>query len=345
MTIKYIECHGSPREMGRAYGEQAKIEIMQMLNSPKYSQLGAKLDELAPCLTILKNMLQSELPDIYQELLGIAEGAGINNEEILMLNHSDIFELAPDSGCTPIGLHTKDQGWLIAKNNDGPPHEKDIYPFIIRKTIPHNGLPMLQISFAGWLSGLDSLNSAGLSNTHGSVGSIFQKNGRRIDIRLAMYHLMRHEKSAPELFKKLNKFSLTGKGFNIIVGDNYSQTMVIEAAVPLLCSRTIHDDFCFTTNHFISPGLEDADRRTAKAKKISVYRLGYLEWVKNGKPHNRGREFLLELLSSHAPWGPCRHGGIQESETFWSQICIGQERKLLIAHGHPCEHNYKEYIL
>ncbi len=46
------------------------------------------------------------------------------------------------------------------------------YPYVIRKCTPEKGIPSIQITFAGWLCGLDALNAAGLATTHGSVGSI-----------------------------------------------------------------------------------------------------------------------------------------------------------------------------
>jgi hypothetical protein len=82
--------------------------------------------------------------------------------------------------------------------------------------------------------------------------------------------------------------------------------------------------------------------RTPQGKVISTYRLGYLDWVsKTNSPESL--ENIKNILSSHEPWAPCRHGGAHVSETFWSQICLPEERKMFVSPGAPCETKYLEY--
>lgn len=50
---------------------------------------------------------------------------------------------------------------------------------------------------------------------------------------------------------------------------------------------------------------------------------------------------LQDLLKSHEPWAPCRHGGPHVSVTEWSIVGIPRERKLLVASGPPCHTSYE----
>ena len=342
--MKYIECAGTPEEMGLQYGEQAKDEILMTLGGSFNAHFPETIKKHAERIKFIGENLWHNFPETHQEIAGIAKGCGVSFESILLLNHWDTFGEGPLEGCTPVGLLTENDGVIIAKNNDGHPSQREQYPFVIRKSVPERGFAMLQITYAGWLSGLDAMNSAGLANTHGSVGSIFDKSGKRVDIRLAVYALMRKCETVRELYRGLNELSLTGKGFNIIMGDNDASRMIVEAAVPLIASRKVENSFFYTTNHFLTPPLKEADMRTPDGKRISTYRLGYLDWItKTKSPHDING--IKKVLSSHEPWAPCRHAGAHVSETFWSQICIPSQCKMMIAHGAPCENEYKEYNL
>jgi hypothetical protein len=342
MKIKYIECSGTSRKMGRQYGEGAREEILQALSGAAHKDFLSKIENCAERIGAIKKNLELCLPEVSEEIKGIAEGCGASVEQILLLNHVDTISDEWVQACTPVGLVSDKDGIIVAKNNDGSQDQRMQYPFVVRKSIPEKGIPMLQCTYAGWLSGLDAINAEGLANTHGSVGSVFDKSGDRVDIRLATYHLMRNCSKVKEFCAKLSEMSLTGKGFNIIAGDAKRKSVIVEAAVPLIACRAFGQKFFYTTNHFISNALENADMRSPEGKVISTYRLGYLDWVAKTNPPE-SLDDVKNILSSHEPWAPCRHGGAHVSETYWSQICLPEKRKMFVSHGAPCEVEYSEY--
>jgi len=108
------------------------------------------------------------------------------------------------------------------------------------------------------------------------VGSVFDKTGEHLDIRLWAYHLMRHCSSTAEFLARIDAAPLTGKGFNIVLTDAAGDTCVVEAAVPLIAVRDRRVPFVFATNHYVSEPLKDADRRAPDHKPVSIYRHGRL---------------------------------------------------------------------
>lgn len=337
-NLKLLECNGSPQEMGRQYGEQVREEIQPYLEMCR-RRYDKKRLEIFSGLAV--QLLQSYLPDVLAELKGLAEGAGVDLEQILFSNHVDTFGDEVER-CTPVILKDSPEGTIIAKNNDAPVNEN--YPFIIRKCKPDKGIPFIQVTYAGWLCGLDCMNAEGLANTHGSVGSVFDKSGMRVDIRLKAYQLMRSCRTTDEFIAGLNEAPLTGKGFNIAVGDAENNTAMLDAAVPFITVRNRNKQFDYATNIYKSPGLENADMRPPEQRKGCVYRYGYLKW-KEETAAPRTLNDIKNLLSSHEPWAPCRHGGVHDSQTFWSMINLTETRKILITHGSPCQNEYKEYSL
>lgn len=333
--LKGIECAGSSREMGRQYGEAAREEIRA--NCDIWYKQYAPTDEFAENT---RRMLARHLPEALDEMRGIAEGAGVEEKLIFAANQFDTFEeMRPSPGCTSMAIAGGKDGPVLGKNNDGASADT---VFLIRESNPDKGLPMVQVTYAGWISGLDAMNSEGLVNGHNSVGSIFDRQGDRIDIRLWIYHLMRVCRTSDELLTLLSEAPLTGKGFNIVVADISGDICVIEAAVPLTSYRGRGHEFIYATNHFITPPLADADMRKPGKKIISIYRLGYLDWVSAVSPP-KTRNDIAEILRSHQPWAPCRHGEPHESYTLWSIIGLPRERKLLVASGNPCENEYRDF--
>lgn len=336
--LRYIECNGTSRQMGRQYGEAAREEIRQDIALRSKYWRNEKLNEIAEKIN---RVIQRFIPDVLEELEGIAEGADVNLSQVLLSNHVDTF--GDDDRCTPVMLRESPEGVIVAKNNDGPAHEKN--PFVIRKCTPDNGIPFIHVTYAGWLCGMDAMNAAGLANTHGSVGSKFDKSGDRLDIRLYTYHLLRSCRSTAEFVAKLaGNIPLTGKGFSIAVGDKDGGTVMLDAAVPFVAVRDGNRQFCYSTNLYMSPGMENADMRPPEKRHVCVFRNGYLRWVESECPP-RNINDVKKILSSHEPWAPCRHGGVHGSVTLWSMINLPQSGKVLLATGNPCCNEYKEYSL
>ena len=337
--IRFIECRGSPREMGRQYGEQAREEIRGNIAAFRVDATDPRAEEFAG---LAGRVLDRFAPEILAELTGVAEGAGAALSSILRLNQVDTFgagSRAHSPGCTSMALSSGPDGPVLGKNNDGAPGEPS---FIVRKTLPDTGLGMLQVTYAGWLSGFDAMNNAGLANGHNSTGSVFDKSGMRIDIRLWMYRLMSVCRSTAELLDMIDAAPLTGKGFNIVVTDATGDSCVLEAAVPLVSVRDRGKPFVYATNHYAGDALRDADIRTPENKRVSIYRLGYLSWREAVRPPGCVGD-IKDILRSHEPWAPCRHGGPHLSHTLWSMICVPASRSALVSSGAPCRNDYAQY--
>lgn len=334
--LKVIECEGGPREMGRQYGEQAREEIRD--NVAFWG--GGRIKADSGFLGHVREVLDRFVPDVLEEMEGLAEGADVPLASVLLMNHVDTFgEERASPGCTSFAISKDHDGPVLGKNNDG---DQDDRCFLVRRSVPEHGLSMIQVTYAGWLSGLDAMNGAGLVNGHNSVGSVFDKSGEHLDIRLWTYHLMRHCRSTAEFLNRIDAAPLTGKGFNIVLTDAAGDTCVVEAAVPLIAVRGRRAPFVFATNHYVSEPLKDADRRAPDHKPVSIYRHGYLQWVAETSPP-KDENGIREILKSHEPWAPCRHGGPHLSTTLWSMIGLPVEGCLRVASGPPCGCAYRTF--
>jgi isopenicillin-N N-acyltransferase-like protein len=344
-ALRLVECRGTPREMGRQYGEQDREAIRHNVEFFTAKRWNPEAGRAFARTT--RRLLRERLPDVLDELEGIAEGSGTDADRVLSMNQVDTF--GPEwLECTPLAVAKTDAGPIVAKNNDGTPHARfgagtpETYSYVVRRCSPARGFPMVQVTYSGWLSGLDAMNAAGLANMHASVGSQFDKSGPRLDIRLWAYQLMKQCATARSFLDGLANAALTGKGFNVVVADRAGHTVVVEAAVPLIAWRDSGKPFVYSTNHYVTAALRNSDARSPEAKEISVRRLGYLSWVEETRTP-RTLPDVQALLSSHEPWAPCRHGGVGVSHTEWTMIALPQKGEVLVAPGPPCKTPYQTF--
>lgn len=336
----HIVCRGNAVECGRQYGEAAAKWIR--MEAELFGYHGQLTREMSSFAGFAARSLKDYAPEILDELDGIADGSGVPIEILLIMNvwESVAHGQMPDR-CTTFLLGNSEAGTVVAKNNDGPECEREIAPFILREVHPDKGIPFIQVTYAGWLSGLDMMNSEGLANTHGSVGSILPRQGNRLDIRLQCYKLMKECRSVPEFCRKLADVPLTGKGFSIAVADRNKNNAIVEAALPRIVIREQNTGFAFSTNLYYAPELAGCDARTPEAKKLNTCRKEFLE--KHPKPQNLTE--LKALMQTHGEVAPCRHGSGKGSSTFWSMIALPEAGKLLLAPDAPCHCKYIEFTV
>jgi isopenicillin-N N-acyltransferase like protein len=329
-NFQFITCRGTPREMGRQYGEEARDAIRTNLD---WRQRGVPKSAYVEAVRVF---LARYAPEVLEELEGLAEGSGVSTAALIVENAAG----APLSGgCTSMAIPAGPDGVILGKNNDGALDERR---WVLRRTQPARGLPMLHLVSAGWLSGLDALNGAGLANAHNSVGSSLQRAPESIEIRLWTYHLMARCATADEFLQGLLAVRLNGKGFNVVVADAERKAWVLECAVPTIKRRANGEPFVYATNHYLTDELKDADNRTPDQKRISIYRYGYLAWQDRMRRPQTGSD-IRALLASHEPWAPCRHGQAHASHTLWSIVAAPEQRWMDVAFGPPCANEYTRY--
>lgn len=333
----FATCAGSPREMGRQYGEQAKDSIQKNLDL-----IGAKGDlaSKGAFLAMAKRLLGEKLPDVLDELEGMAEGADVSLDRLILFNHVDLYGEEWLGECTPIAVSESADGPVLGKNDDAGVAQR--HDYVARVSFPEQGLPLIQVTYAGWLNGLDSLNEAGLANGHCSVGSVFDKRGPRVDVRLWAYQLMRTCRTTEAFVAGMMDANLTGKGFGIILVDQRGTTSVLEAAVPLIAERDRGAAMVYATNLYMTEALKNCDARTPEAKFLNTCRYGYLRWIERTGRAPGSADDMERLLSAHDPYAPCRHGGHDDSETRATMIALPRDGITRVSNGNPCEGEFRE---
>ena len=121
MPYKYVRIAGNRRQVGLALGKLARpLMSVYLAQSSTWEALRRWRDH--PYVDELAQHAQASLPDIWEELEGMAEGLRMPVKEVLLWNcRGDLLHSTAD-GCTTVALKSADGARWIGHNEDGDPY-------------------------------------------------------------------------------------------------------------------------------------------------------------------------------------------------------------------------------
>lgn len=171
--LRVIHLYGSSYERGLAHGQLLKPEINEMIARWQREVEGTTGQEFDSVVrqffttTTYLDTIKKQLPEILEEVRGIAASAGINYETMLAYQMSEELDALYGGGgarCTALGIRPTDSTPTLLAQNMDPPLFLHGYPTVIH-SIPDNKDPeSLIFTFPGFL-GLAGLNSNGVAVT------------------------------------------------------------------------------------------------------------------------------------------------------------------------------------
>lgn len=176
--IYYIELKGTAYEMGYTHGWAFKNQIQQAVDDYKFNVYktfgeadGTAIIDWALSVADFKNDVIEYAPDIFQEIEGIADGAEVEVDDIILLNmFEEVYEIAPlrfgvaqqemfGFGCTVFQVQTDLDVKFCGQNADYSSNLNS-KQLMIRYIYPD--MEILMYGFVGHIGGM-GVNSKGLS--------------------------------------------------------------------------------------------------------------------------------------------------------------------------------------
>jgi predicted choloylglycine hydrolase len=346
--IQVLELSGTPRQVGRAYGEACREGFHafhahvreQAVDNPRW------YDEIH----VMGKAIAAHYPRYYQELEGIAEGADMTLDDLL-LNHRRLL-LAEFLCCSNVAFLAGPAGPIFGKNLDGaaagtPGPDRN---FIARHCTYENGQEVVHTTIVGDLMSRDTcMNMHGLAFGGSSVGSIYQKSLYNPTLEAGLYAMLCNCATTAEAIRFLQRYPHVGKGYNFVMVDEGGDGVVLECASPMVQVRRPEpgSDAIYCTNHYNLPALQKADRRKPGGMVYSRKRWAYLERKLGQEDTPRTVQGIKGLLSAHhAPGGglcrPIDDG--DASVTLMSVVALPRTREFWVANGRPAEVAYERVV-
>jgi isopenicillin-N N-acyltransferase like protein len=168
-----VDCTGDGRSRGRMHGEAAKDLVRDALQRWADTTAGAADIPITRYVsailsdTALLPAMENQLPDLVEEIRGIAEGAGVPFDQVAAYNLMDEqwwydLERAPNAepGCSVVAVADRSMGPALLGQNMDLPASMDGSQVVLRIQAP--GQPEALVLSAAGLLGLTGVNRAGL---------------------------------------------------------------------------------------------------------------------------------------------------------------------------------------
>lgn len=326
--MKEITLRGTHYEMGRQVGEQLRASGKEL------SKLTAEQTRAAEALV---RDVAARIPDLFDEMRGIAEGGGYDERTVQF--HSLAIGIVPS--CTAVavsGAHTTTGRTLFGRNYDAGPEHSD---FTLYRTYPANALSHIGCCYDLLVGREDGINEAGLAAAvTGVQGAHTSRPGvwNHIPVR-AVLEQCRTVDEAVELIRALPH--LWTKSF--LVADSSGSVAAIEASQEDLAVLRPKRGYGAIANHFVAQEMRaycDEERIPANSvQRLEIARRWFE--LRGRQPSGVKREDLRQLLGSTGEGVRSELGA--EFTTVWSWVAELGERKLELCDRLPEPDAYRVY--
>jgi len=349
-TFPHFTLRGTHREVGRRHGEALRPLIRAHLDLI-YAQ-GAQKSQLAPetarrWAQAFGPVIGAAAPHFLEEIEGLAQGAGIEPAEAILLQvRQEVAHVARfgtvDLECTSFavsGAYTRTGGTFAGQNAD---LSGGIEQFAAVLTFAVTGKPaVMMLVPAGQISYL-GISSEGLSADANFLRSAGWRTG------FPRYLLTRLAIEQPTI-KAAVDAALTPRrasSRNLLLADRAGAMVDIETAAEEH-ALTWGDGCLVHANHHVLPGMAGHETATPDELHNSTCRHERIAALVEAGRGRLDAEALKTILRDHAngPHSICAHPGERVSYSFASLIFDLDAARMEIAVGPPCEHEYATYTL
>lgn len=363
--VPVVELRGTPYERGLSHGIQLKSQITEVYGKWKDNirKMGfSNPDSLLKAFlatTDFEPAIQKYLPEIKDELRGIAEGSGQPLYDVYAFQLVDEFWIYLDKiyneekhHCSGVGVPaTKNHPAYIAQNMD---LENYMQGYQVLLHIPANGkVPEQYILTCAGLVALGGMNGSGIALCMNTIMELkASTDGLPVAFMIRGVLSQNNAKDALAFLK--NTKHASGQNYILGAGDSvYNFEASASKVVRYLPSK--NSSIVYHTNHAlvnddVKPWHQKAyEQRLAGTKTDnSVIRFVSLEQRMNKNPEGINTDHIKSTLRAkdnpnHPVCRPHREGG--GGFTFSSIIyTIGGKRSIQLTYGSPDQAEYVEYF-
>jgi isopenicillin-N N-acyltransferase-like protein len=348
-TISMIHVKGSPRKRGRQQGDGARAQIAGMLVAYRELLPAASNMEWGEARRESLKFLpyaEAAYPRFVEELRGISEGAGVEFENVWLLNcYEEVTEIQPMS-CTSLAVRddrTADGHVLLAHNEDWNVVDRD-HVYLVRAE-PDDGPAFIGMSYGALLANI-GFNEAGIGV---AINSVYATDGRSGVPRILFSRAVLSAATIGEAIKACVPQQRAG-GYNHLLADVHGELYSVESSATTEAILYGQDGWLVHTNHYLSPRMQALEQpgiyagshvRLNRARRLLKAR------IEEGKVTIPD---LQAVLRDHVnyPYAICGHHNPadpphERDQTVISLVMDLTGQVVWAAPGPPCQGEYAPY--
>lgn len=349
-----IKVTGSHKEMGRQIGSQTSRQVKHSLENAR-ELLAASHESLqltweGAGIQARKYLpfAQERYPQIVEELEGIAEGADVAFDDLVVLNAmeavtTDALHLTK---CTSIGINdqrTSSGHVLVAHNEDWVPEDEPDVFFIHAK--PDDEPAFLAMTYGGLLPNI-GFNSAGIAQC---CDSVYPSDSRIGIPRLVLSRAVLASKTPAEAMRHM-LVPLRAAGYNHLLAHESGEIYNVEVSARRFAVLYAENGVTAHTNHYQDRFMQEVEFESDEliSTRIRYFRAKRL--LEQTEKHSI--QTILPILRDHVnyPDSICNHAvnddnPLTREKTIVSLVMDLTLRQMHVSWGNPCINKYHTYQL
>ena len=352
--IPLVKVRGSHREMGRQIGEFARNQVRNSLENARkliestYSVLELNWEGAQIQARKYMPFAQERYPQYVEEIVGIAEGAGVAYDDVATLNAMeavtmDALHLTKCTSLAVNGDQTADGHVLVAHNEDWlPEDEEDV--FLIHAE-PDDEPPFLAMTYGGLIPNI-GFNALGIAQCCDSV----YPTDSRIGIPRLVVSRAVLAADTPAGAVRTTLIPRRAAGYNHLLVHDSGEMYNVEVSARHFGIQYANENHLAHTNHFLDPGMQAIESEPDELVSTRVRYFRALRLLRS--THHHTIKTLQEIQRDHInfPSAICNHTDVEEDpfdreKTINAMVIDLTARVMHIAWGNPCKNSYHSYYL
>ncbi|MCA9175063.1 MAG: peptidase C45 [Planctomycetales bacterium] len=341
-----IEVSGSPRELGRQLGEAAREETRGFCEVAlaRVNKTVRISRERAIAIARESQVYAKEYrPDLVDELQGVAEGAGVSLDDLMLLQVRNQLTPDADSACTSLSV-ASGSGCVVAQTWDNDP-ALDAFTIVLTRR-PAGKPATLTCTQAGLISYM-GFGEGGV----GACVNTLPAPSRAVGV--PHYFTLRELLESASLEQAVEAVRRAQRAIpaNIMLATptGPADLEVTVDGVRVLTADPAHADWLAHSNHCVHPELEQINEtfpeliqsHARKRRADGLMAAAGADAV----------ERIKAVLRDHDdyPRSICRHANDDADFGFWETVFAliiePSERRMHVTRGTPCNHEFETYWL
>jgi len=349
-----IKIKGTHREIGQQIGEAFKVQVEHSLENARkliystYNVLELTWDGAQNQARKYMPFAQEVYPQYVDEMVGIAEGAGVKADDIAVLNAMEAvtMDALHLSKCTSLavnGERTADGHVLLAHNEDWlPEDESDVY---LVHAEPDCEPPFLAMSYGGLIPNI-GFNAYGIAQC---CDSVYPTDSRIGIPRLVVSRAVLASQTPGEAIHRC-LIPRRAAGYNHLLAHESGEIYSVEVSARQFAIIYGEEDYLVHTNHYLDPQMLQVENEPDELVGTRVRYFRTQRLLKKNQKHSV--HTLQDIQRDHInrPTSICNHTDtsrdlLDREKTINAIVMDLTSRVMHIAWGNPCQNQYHTYYL
>ena len=350
----FVRVSGTHREIGRQIGEACRSQVRRSLdNARELIENSYEILELTWEGTQIQAhkyipFAQERYPQYVEEMLGIAEGADVSFDDLVVLNAMegvtmDALHLAKCTSLAINGELAADGHVLIAHNEDwSPEDEENVY---LVHAQPKDEPAFLAMTYGGLLPNI-GFNSAGIAQC---CDTVYPTDSR---IGIPRIFVSRAVLSARTPGEAIDHTLVPHRaaGYNHLLVHESGELYNVEVSARKFAILYGHENYIVHTNFYLDPTMQTVEYEPDELINTRVRYFRALRLLRQSDAHTIKTLEAIQCDHMNYPNSICNHlephlAPLDRQKTINAMIIDLTAKAMHFAWGNPCQNNYHTYYL